>query len=270
MRVPLANYNAEEAAVAFNICFQDYVVKISFSGEEFERRFRSENVDPHASWVWTSARGEPEAILLIARRGKDSRVAGMGLAPARRGVGFGKEVLQTAIDGASSLASGSGPGLASGSGRLFLEVIETNARARRLYERAGFVSRGRLLGFVAPEVRDEGIERFEIDARAAARMLAADRSLDELPWQMQAETLLNSTVGARGFVIEGSVAMVAGGRLIYAPAEAKALRLLAQLGPIKTPVYYPEARYAAAFAEAGWVPMPIAQLEMLRAGVPAV
>lgn len=255
----LLELDSAAIAASFNRCFEDYLVPIRFDAEEFERRFRAENLDPHASRLWRNEHGEPQAVLLIARRGRDSRVAAMAIAPGERGRGFGKRVLSLAIDEA----------IARGDRRLFLEVIESNGRARHLYEGSGFRSCGRLVGFLAPEVHGASGDRIEEhDAREVARLAASNRALDSLPWQLQAETLFGTAAFAKGYSVthqdgRKEYAMVLGGRIVSAAADVRLLRALPWLGPMRAPAIFPETKYAAAFGQAGWSPAQVAQLEMV-------
>jgi GNAT superfamily N-acetyltransferase len=75
------------------------------SAQGYERRFRPENVDPFASYVYFRETG-PVAVLLIARRDWPSRVAAMAVAamavaPEARGVGFSKRIMERVIRGPS-------------------------------------------------------------------------------------------------------------------------------------------------------------------------
>jgi hypothetical protein len=57
---------------------------VNVSAQGYERRFRPENVDPFASYVYFRET-RPVAIVLPAARGWTSRVAAMALAPEARG-----------------------------------------------------------------------------------------------------------------------------------------------------------------------------------------
>lgn len=246
-------------AAAFNRCFEGYLVPMRFEGEEFERRFRAETLDPHASRLWRDDRGAPRAIALIARRGRHARVAAMAIAPEERGRGLGKTVLAQVIEEAR----------ARGDQRLYLEVIESNTPARRLYEGSGFTSCGRLIGFAAPDAAGDALpELEELEARAVARVVASDRALDTLPWQLQAETLYGMAAFAKGYAVADpdgrkEYALVAGSRVLYTAADPRLLRALSRLGSIRAPAIFPESKYATAFRQAGWNESPVAQHEMV-------
>ncbi|HSS50440.1 MAG TPA: GNAT family N-acetyltransferase, partial [Thermoanaerobaculia bacterium] len=93
---PVAECTSEEVAIAVNRGFEGYFVPLAFTAQSYERRFRSEHLDPFASRVY-SQDGSPAGALLIARRGWTSRVAAMGIAPEFRGRGVGRRILEEAI-----------------------------------------------------------------------------------------------------------------------------------------------------------------------------
>jgi hypothetical protein len=78
---PVADCMSEEVANAMNRGFEGYFVPLSFTAQAYERRFRSEHLDPYASRVY-SQDGSPAGALLIARRGW---TRGRGLSSGRCG-----------------------------------------------------------------------------------------------------------------------------------------------------------------------------------------
>src|SRR5215218_1037238 len=90
-----AECTAAEVAAALTRAFEGYAMPVNVSAQGYEHRFRPENMDPFASYVyfWET---RPVALILIARRGWTSRIAAMALAPEVPGSGVGKRLMQRA------------------------------------------------------------------------------------------------------------------------------------------------------------------------------
>jgi ribosomal protein S18 acetylase RimI-like enzyme len=90
--------------------------------------------------VWDDPETPSDASTLVA----------MYVAPRARGTGVGERLVQAVLDEAA----------ARGRSRVVLEVTETNAPARRLYERMGFVYDGTRQALPGrPELEELGMER---------------------------------------------------------------------------------------------------------------
>jgi ribosomal protein S18 acetylase RimI-like enzyme len=170
-----------EVTTAFNRSFEQYIVPLQFDQPAFERRFRGEHLDPVASRVWYCGE-ELVGVVLIARRGWTSRVAGMGLVVPARGMGLGKPMLQTAIDEARL----------RGDRLLMLEVFTNNPPAIRLYERLGFRITRTLSGYsrAATTAAPAGADALvEVDPLTVARLVIQEGE-EQLPWMIAGETLV--------------------------------------------------------------------------------
>jgi ribosomal protein S18 acetylase RimI-like enzyme len=162
----LAETTMEDAAAAFTEGFRGYVVKFTISAEAFALRMAREDVDPEASEIFFDG-DKPAGALLIARRGKRSRVSALGIGPTIRGKGLGTRVMTDAITAAR----------VRGDEVLLLEVIDSNIRARDLYLSLGFQMSRRQVGFsrsrtwpvpdVPPADEWEGREAFAMLSRFA-------------------------------------------------------------------------------------------------------
>jgi GNAT superfamily N-acetyltransferase len=175
----LLEFTSAEACTAMNRSFEEYFVPLVFDAASFERRFRGENVDAEASKLWFRG-AELIGLVLIARRGWNSRVAAMGVVKEARGKGYGKQMLGAAVAEAT----------ARGDNNLLLEVFTPNERARRLYEAAGFRTTRLLSTFDCPADRANNapLDLTEIDPRKVARLLTQEVDT-ELPWMVSPETL---------------------------------------------------------------------------------
>jgi len=181
-----------ELAVLFERAFAGYVVPVRATPGAMETRNRIEHVDLLASLVALDD-SEPVALALVARRGRKSRIAAMGVVTEARGAGVGRALVSRLIEDARDRRDDS----------LVLECIASNERALRLYRRAGFVGTRRLVGWRAGALEAAVQPVVEIDPTELGRLLA--RSDDgTLPWQLAPETLVGLTAPMRGWTIDGT------------------------------------------------------------------
>jgi GNAT superfamily N-acetyltransferase len=172
--------------------FAGYVVALQLTPAALETRNRAEHVDLFASQLALQG-GAPVAVALIARRGRRSRVAAMGVVAEARGAGVARGLLDKLIGDARD----------RGDESLILECIASNERALRLYRRAGFLANRRLVGWRAGALAPEVQPIVEVDPGELGRLLA--RSDDgKLPWQLAPETLIGLAAPARGWTIDGT------------------------------------------------------------------
>jgi ribosomal protein S18 acetylase RimI-like enzyme len=111
----------------FNLAFSDYVIPMRLDLEALTTRNADLDVDLGASPL-ADVDGEPAAFALLALRGDEGWIGGMGVVPAARRRGLGSAVMEAAADEARS----------HGVGDLRLEVIDRNEPAVELYRRLGY------------------------------------------------------------------------------------------------------------------------------------
>jgi ribosomal protein S18 acetylase RimI-like enzyme len=190
---PVAECTAAEIADALTSSFEGYVMPVNVSAQGYERRFRPENVDPFASYLYFRET-RTVAVALVARRGWTSRVAAMAVAPEVRGRGVGKRIMQGVI----------GEAVERGDRSVSLEVFEHNTPAINLYIGLAFKPLRRLVGYhrepdsVAPGAADT---LTEIDPLDFARVVAREGE-SGLPWMLAAETLSGTVSPARAFHLD--------------------------------------------------------------------
>lgn len=267
---PVADCTADEVAAALTRAFEGYIVPLRFTPQAYERRFRSEDLDPYASRVWLRD-GAPVGVLLLVRRGWRSRVAGMGFAPEVRRQGLGRQALLETIREAQERRERT----------LFLEVFEQNGPAVRLYTGLGFQTMRRLVGYrrEARETSESPDRLEEIDPLDFARAIAREGETD-LPWMLTPETLSAISWPARAFRLEehayGLIADSAAEKLVLTalvvPREHRrqgwGTRLVRALDaafpgrPWSIPPIVPEDLAPGFFASLGWGGWEINQLEM--------
>lgn len=223
----VAEFGPARSAELLARVFADYEVKLVFTEATLRQVAVLDDVVAAESPVVRVA-GEPVGVALIARRGSESRVAGMGLVPAARGHGAGRALLERVLADAR----------ARGDRRVVLEAIARNTVAVRLYETAGFRRIRRLVGFAGPApagLRPDAALA-EVGVRDVAAAVARQPGVD-WPWQISAATLARLPAPATGYELDGAwlVALnpsgpVAGLRALVVEGdgqrEARAARLL--------------------------------------------
>jgi GNAT superfamily N-acetyltransferase len=269
---PVAECTATLVADAFTRSFEGYVMPVNVGPRGYERRFRPENIDPFASYVF-SRKGIPVAILLVARRGWSSRIAAMAVAPEARGRGVGKRIMQLALREAGS----------RGDRSVLLEVVEHNTPAVNLYTSLGFGPLRRLVGYhrgpygTAPDAADT---LSEFDPLDFARVVAREGE-PGLPWMLAAETLSGIVSPMRAYHLDHHAYALIG------DPEAKVISLTALVVPrvdrrkgwgtrlLRTlcagfpdrgwsiPAIVPEELAPAFFERCGWEVQDTSQLEMV-------
>lgn len=194
--LPAAELPYRELAPLFERSFAEYIVPIRATPSGTEARNRIEHVDLFASQIALHGHA-PVGLALIARRGRTSRVAAMGVIPEARGTGVARQLLARVIDDARL----------RGDRSLILECIASNERALRLYRGAGFVVTRQLVGYRAGGLVAEPARVVEIDPAELGRRLARHDD-GTLSWQLAPETLCGLTAPARGWTIDGTAVAV--------------------------------------------------------------
>ena len=93
--------------------------------------------------------GQPLGFLVARHVDREWELENIVVAPSARRKGLGKRLLEALIERATQTNSQS----------VFLEVRESNARARSLYERAGFREAGRRKSYYASPLEDAIVYR---------------------------------------------------------------------------------------------------------------
>lgn len=268
---PVAECTASLVADALTRSFEGYVMTFNVSAQEYERRFRPENIDPFASRLYF-IETRPVAVILVARRGWTSRIAAMAVAPEVRGRGVGKQIMQEAIREAA----------ARGDRSVLLEVIEHNTPAVNLYTRLGFSQLRRLVGYQrgpggAP---DAAYTLSELDPLDFARVVAREGE-PGLPWMLAAETLSAMAPPARAYHLDHHAYALIGDpdaevitltALVVPRTDRRqgwGTRLMQALyassadRPWSIPAIVPEELAPAFFRRCGWELQDTTQLEMV-------
>ena len=209
--VPASTFSAAELAALFTAGYEGYYVPLAVDKAAFSFMASAWDYDLDASRVAVnqpltgtvpvnSALTGPVGLCVLARRGEEGWIGGVGVsAPARRG-GVGERLMLAVLDEARAL------GLA----RVWLEVLVQNEPAIRLYEKLGFEHVRELEVWSLDGAPGEALPASAEDAHAWIR---EHRSARE-PWQ-RADGTLARLSGLEGIAGEGgaAVARVTGGRV---------------------------------------------------------
>jgi GNAT superfamily N-acetyltransferase len=183
----------EELVAAFNRAFEGYFVPMTHTVESLVAMIANNDVRLDHSLVLRAPGHGYAGVALLARRGVQSWVGGMGIVPEWRGLGLGALLLRAVIEQARS----------AGVRTMQLEVLEQNVVARRLYESLGFrvvralpVYTGALtLNADSIAAAASGVEPIE-----AGEALASFAELHQIapPWQRQHASLEHLLPGLSG------------------------------------------------------------------------
>ena len=178
----LTGLNAVELAAAFNTAYTEYVVPFVMSEAAARQHVAAYAIAPERSILWRDPSGAGVGLAALGMRGDRGWVGGFGIAPAWRGRGLSGPLLARLLERAR----------AGGLRRVQLEVITSNERPIRTYERAGF-RRTRELVFLtrddgATPTEERGLLR-EVEPQA---LLAAPPFAPVAPcWQREAASLVH-------------------------------------------------------------------------------
>src|SRR6266487_2353984 len=188
--IPASDYPLPDLINFLNRGFEDYFVPIQFNMAAFLNMLRKDGIDLTISRV-LSMDDQPSGIALIARRGtlRASRLAAMGIAKESRGKGAGSWFMDELINEAHQ----------RGDHEMVLEVIEQNEPAVKLYQKSGFQSVRRLIGFIRNEAEEsERSDLYEIDLREMGRLIS-QYGFSDLPWQLSGESIAQMNPPIRAY-----------------------------------------------------------------------
>ena len=183
-----SDYSLPALVEFLNRGFEEYFVPITFNLSAFLNMIRRDGIDLTVSRVLL-VEGEPTGIALLARRGWTSRLAAMGIARGNRGMGAGSWFMKQLINEASQ----------RGEREMWLEVIEQNEPAVKLYQKYSFQTVRRLIGLIRKDaVEEEQSTLQEIDLREMGRLISQHGSTN-LPWQLSGESIAQMNPPARAY-----------------------------------------------------------------------
>jgi ribosomal protein S18 acetylase RimI-like enzyme len=206
---PASKFPIPQIADLLTRGFEGYLVPINIDEAALLTMHRRDGIDFNESRILIKE-DEPIGVALIARRGWTSRLAAMGIVSHARHSGAGTWAIKQLIEQAR----------ARGERELALEVIEQNTAGVKLYQKFGFKSVRRLVGYklenpqvesIAPVAilggRDGENELVEMDIRELARLITI-HGIKDLPWQLSSETIAQHTPPSRAFRLNNAYCLI--------------------------------------------------------------
>lgn len=164
------------AVVALTRAYTGYFVPIQFSEDAFARYIAANDIDTAASPLWFHD-GEPAAIGIAGIRADRGWIGAFGLATAFRGKGLAQAMFGDVLRQIKR----------RGVGRIALEVLDRNAPAIAVYERAGFRKSRKLFSLQSPPIESDPAAAETIDPAEAIHL--ADNNGVEPCWQREDRSL---------------------------------------------------------------------------------
>ncbi|KAK9728787.1 hypothetical protein K7432_000814 [Basidiobolus ranarum] len=138
--VSASEYSLNEIVGINNRVWKGYFRDMTTDVSGFSNLMRLYTADISQSVVALNEEKYPVGLTNLGVRGSEGWVAGFALDPEYRKKGLGSKLMQEIINRASNL----------GLSMLYLEFIEENVAASKLYTRLGFIPTGKLISFKLP------------------------------------------------------------------------------------------------------------------------
>jgi GNAT superfamily N-acetyltransferase len=222
---PAALLEPAELAALFTAAYEGYVLPMQIGEEQLRFMIDAFDIWRDASQI-AALDGRDVGLANLAVRDDEAWVGGVGVVPGARRQGIGEALMNALHAQAHAL----------GVRRVWLEVIEQNESAFRLYEKLGYaVTRNVAVWSLAHDPSATG-DALEVDtgiARARLRQLRSERE----PWQ-RADATLDHFDDLRALWSEGSAAVfrMTGGNVsllqIAGDAAEELLLALRSEGPV--------------------------------------
>ncbi|NOT05073.1 MAG: GNAT family N-acetyltransferase [Anaerolineales bacterium] len=261
------SFSIPEIAALFTRGFEGYFVPVQMTDVALQTMIRRDGVDLAESRILFKD-DEPIGVALIARRGWTSRLAAMGIVTEARNGGIGTWAMKQLIEEARARAEK----------EMFLEVIEQNTAGVKLYQKVGFETVRRLVGYKLenPQGKSKG-KLEEIDIRDLAKLISA-HGLKDLPWQLSGETIAQHTPPSRAYRLDDAYCLISNPeaeQVVISSVLVKAGSRGAGLSPVlmravfsrfpnktwRVPAIFPE-EMSPIFEEVGMKREELSQLQM--------
>jgi GNAT superfamily N-acetyltransferase len=203
--IPASSLDDDSLAALFTAVYAGYWHPIAIDAAGLRHMIATYDLVLDASVVAVDG-DEPVAVALLAARGTEGWVGGMGVLPERRGTGLGTAVTERLLASARERALR----------RVRLEVLEQNAPAIAVYRKLGFadVRDVAVWTLTDPPVADPADDVDLDDALAQLGAAGADA-----PWQRSAATIARMREAGAELVAVGSSG---GGTAVYSLAHGNA------------------------------------------------
>lgn len=175
-----SEFSIAELTRFWNLAYTGYFVNITFTEAMMANWFRCGDFDLDRSLILMDG-AAPVGISFLGVRGDRGWIGGYGISPDYRGRGLGYSLFADHM----ALIREDGPPAVQ------LEVLTQNW-ARKVYERAGFVTTRRLAMVQGKPVATEGGVLSEAEPRAVLAHHARLHAMAPAPWQHEAEWLVKA------------------------------------------------------------------------------
>ena len=165
---PASNRSHAELAALFTAGYEGYFMPVSIDGTAFAAMAGSWDYDLGGSLVAVDG-GEDVGLCMLAVRGQDAWIGGVGVVAGRRGEGIGEQLMRATEPRARDRHVT----------RIWLEVLVQNEPAIKLYEKLSYAHVGDLEVWSL----DGGLVLQEHKVPSVPVAEALGRSRDRLPWQ---------------------------------------------------------------------------------------
>jgi ribosomal protein S18 acetylase RimI-like enzyme len=206
--VPASHFDDDALAALFTAVYAGYWHPIAIDAAALRRMVSTYDLDLEAGVVAVEG-GSPVGLGVVAVRGPEAWIGGMGVVPERRGAGLGERITRRLVEGARERAAA----------RVRLEVLEQNAVALGIYRRIGFAPHRDVAVWLLDRPPDAGMAE-DADVEETLAELAAE--LAHVPWQRNPATVANMrALGAPLVAVR-----TAGGRAVLSTTGAASSLLL--------------------------------------------
>jgi ribosomal protein S18 acetylase RimI-like enzyme len=196
--VRLAQERLDELIDAQNEIFSDYIIPMKSSKQFFIDFQNSVGGDMRNVIVALSDKHIIGYVNPVVD-GREGWIGGVGVIPSARGKGVGKMLMTAAEDFCRE----------KGVSEVFLEVIEGNLRAQRLYEKLGYSATRKYLTAEGRPARFEGFGTMPIKANMSEVLALHERSYKDTCWQRRKiESVVHSARGAECYKVDGGFVLV--------------------------------------------------------------
>ena len=195
--IPANAYTIFQIADLLTRGFEGYNIPVYINEAALLNMLRRDGVDLTESRILLKD-NEPVGVGLIARRGWTSRLAALGIVTAARKSGAGTWMMNQLTEEART----------RGDHEMLLEVIEQNTAGVKLYQKLGFTTIRRLVGYKLenPQVNaEQALE--EIDIRDLARLVTY-HGLKDLPWQLSGTSIMQHTPPSRAYRLDDAYCLI--------------------------------------------------------------
>lgn len=125
--LPVSDVNFDDYLAAFNSAYQDYLVPMRMDAAALQSLIARESIDLGASRVIMED-DQIAAVGMVGLRKTTAWIGGVGVSPAYRNKGFGKQIMLALLEAVRN----------RGVSTVYLEVIQGNTKAYHLYLHLGF------------------------------------------------------------------------------------------------------------------------------------